>query len=833
MAQSLSQKTVNTFIKGLITEAGELTFPEGASVDELNCDLIRDGSRRRRLGIALEDSASFIASSNTISTTGVISIGEWKNVANNPDLTFLVVQVNKKLLFFNKNTLPHSTSDASYSMTAFNLVGSNDLTKKLQFASLNGYLIVTSPEIKTFSLEANYTSSGLQPTLASEIVFNTRDFEWQGDIDDYTSAGATDIYRTYDTKNAGWVGTKGEAARSTWSTANSGNYPPLTHPWFSGKDSSNNFSASEWDKVYSGNTLTGNGHYILNFFNRTRTGLPTITLNERFKSVAAHSGRIFYGGLDRSEDSGTILFSKVIKSRKDFGICYQENDPTSEVLSDLLATDGGVIKIPEAINIKKLFSYQSTLFVFAENGVWAITGVDGIFSASSYGINRVSSIGIESPESFVEVDGLPFWWSDSGIHTLQTDPTSGQGKEQNISISTIQSFWDKIDAEARANVVATYDALNKRIYWGYANANEPIKSKINNFLILDLALNAFIPWKVEDQASSSYGVVGLNFFQGYGDTLLERNVQSGGDPYVAGQNEVISSATGTAGIVASDGFPIGFTYKIASAGTTDFTTIGSTNNTVGTTFTATAATITAGAFITGRKYRIVTTGNTDFVAIGSESNSSNTIFTATGAGSGTGTAIEVDLAGSGTGTADEMPDVVSSAASFFSSGPSIVTLIRRASDGAWTMGGFTSSTFLDWGDTNYTSFAETGYDFVGDLVTKKSAPYIAIYSRLTEEGFSGTAVSGYSSIRPSSLLVSAAWDFNDTFSATQQAYRLKYPVVVDPEDLSKFDYPEDVITTRLKMRGHGRSLRLKYSSEQGKDFILLGWGIVQGRNTRF
>ena len=36
MAQSLSQKTTNTFIKGLITEAGELTFPEGASVDELN-----------------------------------------------------------------------------------------------------------------------------------------------------------------------------------------------------------------------------------------------------------------------------------------------------------------------------------------------------------------------------------------------------------------------------------------------------------------------------------------------------------------------------------------------------------------------------------------------------------------------------------------------------------------------------------------------------------------------------------------------------------------------------------------------------------------------------
>jgi len=118
------------------------------------------------------------------------------------------------------------------------------------------------------------------------------------------------------------------------------------------------------------------------------------------------------------------------------------------------------------------------------------------------------------------------------------------------------------------------------------------------------------------------------------------------------------------------------------------------------------------------------------------------------------------------------------------------------------------------------------------LVTKKNAPYIAIYTRLTEEGFTYTG-SAYESIRPSSLLISAAWDFNDTFSATQQAYRLKYPVVVNPDDLTSFPYPEDVITTRLKIRGHGRSVRLKYSSEQGKDFILLGWGVVQGRNTRF
>jgi len=54
MAQQATQKPTVVFNKGLITERGELTFPEGASVDELNMSLERDGSRRRRLGLEYE-----------------------------------------------------------------------------------------------------------------------------------------------------------------------------------------------------------------------------------------------------------------------------------------------------------------------------------------------------------------------------------------------------------------------------------------------------------------------------------------------------------------------------------------------------------------------------------------------------------------------------------------------------------------------------------------------------------------------------------------------------------------------------------------------------------
>ena len=78
MPQRLAQKAVNNFVKGLITEAGELTFPESASVAEDNCDLRRDGTRRRRLAVRKE--LSYALSGFTVDSTVVFTVGDWLNV---------------------------------------------------------------------------------------------------------------------------------------------------------------------------------------------------------------------------------------------------------------------------------------------------------------------------------------------------------------------------------------------------------------------------------------------------------------------------------------------------------------------------------------------------------------------------------------------------------------------------------------------------------------------------------------------------------------------------------------------------------------------------------
>lgn len=179
-------------------------------------------------------------------------------------------------------------------------------------------------------------------------------------------------------------------------------------------------------------------------------------------------------------------------------------------------------------------------------------------------------------------------------------------------------------------------------------------------------------------------------------------------------------------------------------------------------------------------------------------------------------------------------DIVSVRLSDFATGdPAIVLLIRDGATGSMTMGSFTRTDYLDWGEGDYSSYAVAGYDFISDVVRQKNSPYIVTYMRVTEEGWESTG-SGYDVIHPSGLYVSAYWDFsNNPSSPAQQAYRYKQTPIVDTDNLDEFNYPSTVISSRLKLRGKGRSVRLKFESETGKDFILLGYGVINAVNQRF
>lgn len=771
MPQSLNQKVTNTFIKGLITEAGELTFPPDASVDELNCLLERDGSRRRREGINFEDDK--VDSTFTIGNAEVCQTGTWYNVGGRADREFLVVQDSSNLYFYDKAEAPYSSHQITgfaytielpfsggvlYSSSSANGIplsniwytGSGSINQyKCDFASISGMLIVAHPNTETFAIIPSLNESTGKWTFTVEgIAFKARDFQVLSDRDtlsEEVNESTVTAARVYDTRNSGWVGTKGSAALTSYRNTSPFKFPPLNLPWYAGKDSSGNFDVAEWKKIEGGTGVIGNGHNLTYFFSRERFDLSYYTyraggttalppdlhlelIADRPSTVAAMAGRVFYSGLNRGghEESNVVLFSRIIEgssasvsvSSAGLGDCYQKNDPTSEDFPDLLDDDGGVIRIPEAYGIRKLHAFNNSLYVFAENGVWQIKGVDDIFKATGYAVNKVSSVGLFNKETFVSADGIPFWWSDVGIHTLGFDSQTFQSSEQNLSLDTIQSFYDDLSSTQKSRCFSVFDPVNKRIYWMYPKVDEGVYPKVSHFLILDLALGAFYPWTIADTGTTNTpDIVGATFYRDFASQV---------------QSNFVTNDLGSSVVDGSGNFVI----------------------------TQSSATIDTGE-------------------------------------------------------------------------PALIFLCRNRYDDYVSMAFFRDTTFKDWGAANYSSYAEAGYDFFGDLMLQKNAPLIQVYSRVTETGWTGDETNGYSPNREGSLLVSAYWDFSTNGTATQQAYRLKPMPIVNPSDLTVFGYPDTVVSSRLKIRGRGKSMRLRFESEEGKDFHLLGYGLLNARNRQF
>lgn len=705
------QRTANTFIKGLITEAGELTFPENASTDELNCELFRDGSRRRRRAIRIEDNAEY--SSFTVSDSTEIHFGEWQNVRNNSDKQYLVVQVGATLYFYDKTSIPYSAQEQANSISllpyeaATAVKGVEEV--RCEFTSILGNLVVVSE-----SLNPIFISEEDDGTFTvTQINCRIRDFEWQGNRTNYSNESSNPSDgRKYDTYNTGWT----SGPLSTYGA----NWPPLTHPWYSGKNSNGNFDKSEWLKIYSGTSLIGNGRFILNLFSKDRStasgvvGLPIETESSRFTTITTFASRVFFAGLQSSKNAGKVFFSQILQDMENVGEFLQQNDPTSEELSDLLATDGGVVVIPDATVIRKLYAFRDSVFVFADNGVWQITGIDSVFSPVAYSVQRVTTMGILSARSFTAAEGVPFWWSKHGIHTLSFDEF-GRGNEENISVSTIQTFWDRIPNDSKLRAEAAYDRVNKKIFWLYPSSEESIRNKLNKLIVLDVTLQAFYPWIISDQQNNTDHILGFQFYDGFGSDESTFNVTVEGQPVVSGADTIVST--------------------------------------------------------------------------------------------------------------QESP--------LTSSTIDIVFFVKKASEQKMTMAVMSGTTFFDWGDADYDSYAETGYDFMDDILLQKTAPYIITYMRETETGWSGSSETGYTPIQESSMLVSGYWDFSKTPSSSpQQAYRRSKLQLLDEDNLT-FQSSESVITTRLKIRGRGRVLKLRFESETGKDFIYLGHGLIGDVASRF
>jgi len=213
MARARGSQLHNQYVKGLITEATALTFPENASFDELNFDLKRDGSRQRRRGIEREAGSNDTNSPGPllldISSSTIINqqltIFKWTAVGGDPDLSLLVVQIGPNLYFFDAGVTPivdgfrpeRIEMDDSFEVT--DGIGAI----KCQFAVGKGKLFVAHPNIEPFYVVYNAQEDELS---AVSIDMRIRDFEGVDDgleVDERPSVLTNEHY--YNLRNQGWV----------------------------------------------------------------------------------------------------------------------------------------------------------------------------------------------------------------------------------------------------------------------------------------------------------------------------------------------------------------------------------------------------------------------------------------------------------------------------------------------------------------------------------------------------------------------------------------------------------------------------------------------------
>jgi len=282
-------------------------------------------------------------------------------------------------------------------------------------------------------------------------------------------------------------------------TTSSGTYPSNSDIWWHGKNSTGDFTPSELNKIWFGAIQAPKGHYLFNAFSILRSskivGATDQTTTSRPSTIAFYGGRVWYGGIKDSSFGGTILFSRLVEDPlQDAHKCYMDADPTSEIVSDLVASDGGTITIPEAGQIVRLMPIAQGILVFAQNGVWLVAGTNatGGFSATAFSVNKLTNIGTVSPEGVVEVEGNAFYISRSGIYTIAPNPTTGAISANNITQSTIQKKITAISDSALSLVKAVYDPLEREVKWFYSESlNSSYLEAANRAITLDLVLKAF------------------------------------------------------------------------------------------------------------------------------------------------------------------------------------------------------------------------------------------------------------------------------------------------------------------------------------------------------
>lgn len=535
MPRQAGSSIENTFIGGFVTQATGLNFPDNAAFDQDNCIFSERGIVSRRLGLEFENN-SVTHTSDRTNKTQVTYL--WKNAAGNGNTNLVVHQQGGTLFFFDtSSTLSISAGISANTVLLSSFQSSGSTTANLeqnecQFSTGLGYLFVVHPYCDPFYIQYNPAGGTF---TASTISFTIRDLtgiDETGNVDARPVA-LTDKHK-YNLLNQGWDTTK----INTFQAAAAA-YPSNADVWWIFKDSTNVYApATTLASNTRGSSPAPPGYFRLSPWSTSRAAIAlaqagaTLTLSSVDETSGAlrpsvtefHAGRVFYAGVNAQGYNSRIYFSKIIEKTADFGLCMAENDPTSETLFDFLPSDGGIISIPQAGTIYRLVSVGATLLVFGANGVWAISGSQGIgFTATDYNSSNVGYTRSISGTSFVVADGSVAWWNTTGINIITNDPQKG------LSISSmtddkIKNFYLDIPVTAKRFARGEFNPRTHTVHWLYRGTSFADLTQTYSFdsvLSFNTLVGAFYTWSIPVDTVSLNSIVVL---EGVGSIIGTDNV---------------------------------------------------------------------------------------------------------------------------------------------------------------------------------------------------------------------------------------------------------------------------------------------------------------------
>lgn len=579
------EQVYRSFIKGLMTEASPLTFPADTSLDEDNFVLNRDGSRERRLGVDYE--SGYTLTSTGFSTaelsSGRQSFHSWSTASGSASRSIGVVRILNKLWFLDMLT-DSPSSNLLNGGSPIEITGLNRAA--IETAVINTNLVIVSSDLSNPVMLSYDTDTD---TISQETVsIKIRDIWGINDTLEIDNRPTTlTSLHTYNLRNQGWsknitTDSADEAIKNYYSDMS--RYPSNADNWVLGRNS--NPTSGDYEKFQGyrmarnsiGNSPAPKGALVIDAFNRgaSRTteankagqnknttnfvsnvsGLPIDRETGNISTVASFSGRLFYSGVnseitdpdDRSPNySNYVFFSQVVTNNTKLGRCYQDADPTSATINDLIDSDGGTIAVPDCTQIIKVAASKASLIIFGDNGVWELYGGSGGFVATSFQIAKVSTVGIYTPNAVLTVGNAFIYWTKAGIYSLEPDSVSGRYTATNISISTIQSYFLEIPELAKANIRSFYDEKQNKCRWLFNDSDTYSESNYitsyNKELVFDMTLKAFYKNSISSLDSNSPLITSYVEIPGFSLATQSTDVLSGTDTVLVSTDIVIVDET--------------------------------------------------------------------------------------------------------------------------------------------------------------------------------------------------------------------------------------------------------------------------------------------------